>query len=193
MAWNFMESDPPRIEDHLRAIATTSTRAADFWKEAHGWAPLDVASALSAARLDWLASFSRTLAMRVQEVIEQPEEPAVVILAWAHLRTLVEGHLKLFLTVFLMDYRADTLAPKSQRTGRILEPHRLSLEGIRQFLIKRDLLTAHHPFIETVQQRGNAIHAFSDKAIGSGSDFLEHIALYRRFLGDLESSLPSPY
>jgi hypothetical protein len=47
--------------------------------------------------------------------------------------------------------------------------------------------------IETVQQRGNAIHAFADKPIGPASEFLEHIRLYREFLTDLESSLPNPY
>jgi hypothetical protein len=193
MPWHFIEPEPPTIENHLCAIAAISTRAADFWKAAHGWAPDDAADALSRARLDWLASFSRTLKMRVQEVTEHPQEPAAVILAWAHLRTLVEGHLKLFLTVFLMDYRADARAPKSHKTGNILEPSKLTFEDIRQFLTKRDLLTAHHAFIETVQQRGNAIHAFADNPIGTPSEFLDHVEQYRKFLTDLESSLPNPY
>jgi|ERR1019366_3090771 hypothetical protein len=193
MAWSFVKAAPQTMEDHLCAISTISTRAADFWKAAHGWAPKDAAEALSKARLDWLASFSRTLKMRVKEVMEDPDEPSVVILAWAHLRTLVEGHLKLFLTVFLMDYHADAHAPKHKKTGKVFEPDKLSFEDIRQYLAKTDLLAAHHAFIGTVQQRGNAIHAFADKPIGSASEFLEHISLYRKFLTDLESSLPNPY
>ncbi len=52
---------------------------------------------LSNSRLDWLDSFNRTLHTRVEDVIEHPDEPAVLILAWAHLRTLVEGHFKLLM------------------------------------------------------------------------------------------------
>jgi hypothetical protein len=193
MAFTFQKAAPPTIDDDLRAVAVISTRAAEFWKKAHGWAPKDAADALSKARLDWLASFSRTLKMRVEEVIAEPDEPAVLILAWAHLRTLVEGHLKLFLTVFLLDYHADAHAPKHKKTGKVSEPDKLSFEEIRQYLATAGLLGTHHAFIATVQQRGNAIHAFADKPIGSDSEFLEHVFLYRKFLADLESSLPNPY
>src|SRR4051812_15988172 len=95
----------------LERIELISARTADFWSKAHGWTPKDAADLLSKSRLDWLDSFNRTLKARVQEVNEHPNEDAVLILAWAHLRTLVEGHLKLFLAVFLMDYLKDPNAP----------------------------------------------------------------------------------
>jgi hypothetical protein len=193
MAFSFLQRPPQTIEDNLAVIAAISTRAADFWSKAHGWAPAAAADALSQARLDWLASFSRTLRARVEQVTENPQEPAAIILAWAHLRTLVEGHLKLFLTVFLMDYRQDAHAPKSQKTGTVLEPTTLSFENLRQFLVKRGLLESHHTFIKMAQDRGNAIHAFADKPIGTAQEFLDHIPLYRAFLSDLEASLPNPY
>ena len=193
MAFEFAQSQAGTVLVDLDVIASISIRTAQFWAEAHGWAPKDAADALSRARLDWLASFSRTLKFRVQEVTEHPDEPAALICAWVHLRTLVEGNLKLFLTVFLSDYMADSHAPKSQKAGTSLEPDTLSLEAIRQFLVKRDLLPAHHSFIEIIQKRGNTIHAFADKPIGSGEEFLECLHGYRLFLADLEDSLPNPY
>ena len=192
MAWSFLNPPPKMIDDHLRAIELMSTEAADFWKSAHGWAPDGAANLLSKVRLDWLASFSRTLKLRVYEVNENPNEPAVLILAWAHLRTLVEGHLKLFLTVFLEDYLADLHAPPNHK-GQPIEPQLLKFENIRQFLIKRGLLTNHHGFIAAIQQRGNTIHAFADKSIGTAFEYLEYVALYREFLTDVVSALPNPY
>jgi hypothetical protein len=191
MVWSFLNQRPETIDDHLQAIEQISRDAADFWRSAHGWAPDGAADLLSKARLDWLASFSRTLKMRVYEVNENPNEPAVLILAWAHLRTLVEGHLKLLLTVFLADYLADAHAPI--HNGQPIEPQLLKFENIRQFLIKRGLLINHHGFIAAIQQRGNAIHAFADKSIGTTSEYLEYIALYREFLTDVVTALPNPY
>jgi hypothetical protein len=119
MAFSFVKSAMEAEVDDLTAIAEISTRAAAFWKSAHGWAPMEAADLLSEARLDWLASFSRTLRVRVDEVTATPDEPAALIVGWAHLRTLVEGHLKLYLTVFLTDYLADIHAIKASATGKI--------------------------------------------------------------------------
>jgi hypothetical protein len=44
----------------------------------------DLAYLLSNSRLDWLDSFNRTLRSRVQDVTDHPDDPAVLILAWAH-------------------------------------------------------------------------------------------------------------
>src|SRR5437879_2549724 len=119
----------------LEEVAYISADAADFWRQAHGWAPNEAADLLSSARLDWLASFSRTLRARVEEVESNPGEPADIILAWAHLRTLVEGHLKLYLTVFLTNYLAEPHVPRG-KDGEPILPQALSFEKIRQFLIK---------------------------------------------------------
>jgi hypothetical protein len=178
------------LDLHLRQITDVSTNAASFWNAAHGWAPREAADSLSQARLDWRASLSRTLSLRVREVSNHPGEPGVIIIAWAHLRALVEGHLKLFLAVFLNDYLSDPDAVF--RKGQLVRPDDLQYQQIRQFLLKRKLLSQHHCFIATVQQRGNAIHAFTSRDIGTGEEYLEHIALYRDFLFDLDESLPKP-
>ena len=180
----------------VERIELISARTADFWRKAHGWAPKEAADLLSKSRLDWLDSFNRTLKARVQEVGDHPNEDAILILAWAHLRTLVEGHLKLFLAVFLMDYLKDPHAPLKDSNNPAKGPKNpatLSYEQIRAFLAKRGLLSAHHGFIDTVQQRGNAIHAFVDRPIGTAAEYLQHVTLYRQFLESVESSLPNPY
>ena len=175
----------------LERIELISSRTADFWSKADGWAPKEAADLLSKSRLDWLDSFNRTLRSRVQDVTDHPDEPALLILAWAHLRTLVEGHLKLFLAVFLIDYLKDKHAPLAKNGPK--NPDKLGYEEIRVFLVKRGLLVKHHTFIDTVQQRGNAIHAFADRPIGTAKEYLEYVGHYREFLENIETSLPNPY
>lgn len=190
MALSFLKAAHKPITD-LERIEQISSRTADFWSKAHGWAPQEAADLLSKSRLDWLDSFNRTLRARVQDVTDHPDEPAVRIMAWAHLRTLVEGHLKLFLAVFLIDYLNDKHAPLAKNGPK--NPEKLGFEEIKVFLVKRALLTKHHTFIETVQQRGNAIHAFADRPIGTAKEFLECVSHYRRYLENVEDSLPNPY
>jgi hypothetical protein len=192
MAWHFPdEDDPSTLKQHLYAIENISLRSAEFWRQAHGWAPNSAAELLAESRLDWLSSFAATLKLRVEEVTAHPSEPAVLIVAWAHLRTLVEGQLKLFLCVFLEDYLADTDAPKNKQDS-IIAPDGLLYDRIKQYLIKSGLLTQHHTFIGLVQQRGNAIHAFAHRDIGTAADFLSAISVYRRFLEDVDDTLPTP-
>jgi hypothetical protein len=192
MPFHFLEPEPESMEKRLRVIEEISERTSGFWTNAHGWAPKESADLLSKSRLDWLDSFNRTLRARVEDVIEHPDEPAVLILAWAHLRTLVEGHLKLLLAVFLVDYLKDAHAPTTKNGAKIV-PDSLKYDAIRQFLVKRDLLVSHHAFIDKVQQRGNAIHVFAEKPIGTAEEYLDNVANYRKFLVDIETSLPNPY
>jgi hypothetical protein len=163
----------------LEKIEMISARTSRFWSKAHGWAPKEAADLLSKSRLDWLDSFNRTLRCRVQDVTDHPGEPAVLILAWAHLRTLVEGHLKLLLAVFLTDYLKDKHAPPTKK-GFQKSPDNIQYEEIRVFLIKRGLLVSHHAFIDLIQKRGNAIHAFADRPIGTAKEYLECVAHYRK-------------
>jgi hypothetical protein len=192
MAFHFLKPEPETIEERLRVIEEFSERTSKFWTNAHGWAPQEAADLLSKSRLDWLDSFNRTLRARVEDVIEYPDEPAVLILAWAHLRTLVEGHLKLLLAVFLVDYLKDAHAPSTKNGAKIV-PDTLKYEAIRQFLVKRGLLVSHHAFIDKVQQHGNAIHVFAEQPIGTAEEYLDNVANYRKFLVDIETSLPNPY
>jgi hypothetical protein len=189
--WDFSTS-PGNIDDALQRITSLSQALQKFWSKAHGWAPPTAADGLSEARLDWLASFNKTLKARVEEVRAQPYEAATLIVAWAHLRALVEGNLKFFLTVFLMDYVNDPQTVKEKRTGNPIFPKNLKLEQIRQFLKRKDILTHHERFSARVQNRGNAIHAFSGRDIGTAEEYLKQIPLYLDFLEDIETSFPYP-
>lgn len=179
------------LDHHLKEIAFIAQHAAKFWANSRGWAPREAAELLSKSRLDWLASFSRTLRAQVEEVQANPNEPAVLILAWAHLGVLVEGNLKLFLCVYLNDYLKDAHAPVCKK-GSPLPPNTLKFEAIRHFLKKSKLLTAQSDFIELVQARRNAIHAFANKPIGTFQEYLECIQRYHDFLTDIDFSLPYP-
>ena len=137
-------ASPERIDGDLEQISSLSQTLQEFWSRAHGWAPAKAAEGLSAARLDWLASFSRTLKHRVAEVRAHPDEPSTLIIAWAHLRVLVEGNLQFFLTVFLMDYLNDPQLIKHKKAGDPVLPRDLSFEQLRQFLKKKDKIGRAH-------------------------------------------------
>jgi len=87
-------------------------------------------------------------------------------------------------------FEGSTRAIGEERTE---DPDKLGYEEIRVFLVKRGLLVKHHAFIDTVQQRGNAIHAFADRPIGTTKEYLEYVGHYRQFLENIEASLPNPY
>lgn len=186
----------PHFEDGALApnelvnnIVRSAAQMQAFWSAAHGWAPPRAAEMLASARLDWLVSLSRALRHRIAEVASS-NEPAALIVAWAHLRSLVEGNLKLYLAVFIEDYYKDSAAQR--RRGEIVPPDELTLERIRKFLKEADLLVEHQAFIATVQSRGNAIHSFSTRDLGTPEEYLHHVELFLDFLADLQSSLPMP-
>ena len=86
--------------------ALNCRKLARFWKAAHGWAPIEAAGLLSKARLDWQVSLSSSL----RNWLRDP--PAALsdgdlILAWTNLGALIEGTLKLFLSVYYNDFQAD--------------------------------------------------------------------------------------
>jgi len=103
----------------------------DFWKSAHGWAPIEAAGLLNKSMLEWQASLSSSLRMWLCS-----SSDGDLILAWANIGALVEGQLKLFLSVWCNDYSADSDAIKDKR-GRLQELDGSTLEPLRQFFVKR--------------------------------------------------------
>src|SRR3954452_19895414 len=89
-----------------RRIEFLNRKVAGFWKAAHGWAPIEAAGLLSKARLDWQVSLSSSLRLWLRD---QPNalSDGDLILAWTNLGALIEGTLKLFLSVYYDDFRAD--------------------------------------------------------------------------------------
>jgi hypothetical protein len=151
--------DRQALDRYLKDIAEVSRQAASFWSAAHAWAPNHVARLLSKAQLHLLASLGRTLRNRIDELYDQPDEEGVLIIAWVHLRSLVEGHLKLFFTVFMMDYERDPIIYK--KTKKPVPFADLRPNQILMYCRDHKLLDGHYELIQIALARGNMIHAFA--------------------------------
>lgn len=189
----FPDSRRP-IEDVIEWIEIVNSRLAQFWSGAHGWPPIEAAGLLGKARLDWQVSLSSSLRLWLRE------PPALsdgeLILAWANLGALIEGTLKLFLSVYYTDYCNDIDSLKSagaydKKKGAPMAPDGLTLEPLRKFVRDKVLIgAAANALTKLVQQRRNAIHAFKDRPIGDTSEFWEAVRSYMDLLDDLEARLP---
>ena len=175
-------------EELCDRIEKLTTRMMDFWKSAHGWAPIEAAGLLNKSMLEWQASLSSSLRMWLCS-----SSDGDLILAWANIGALVEGHLKLFLSVWYNDYSADSDAIRDQR-GRLQDPDGSALEPLRQFFVKRIWTVGSdwNPYVQLIQQRRNAIHAFKARDIGSFDEWKEELRQHLSFVRDINGSLPYP-
>lgn len=169
-------------------IETLTTRMMHFWKSAHGWAPIEAAGLLNSSMLEWQASLSTSLRRWVSA-----SSDGDLILAWANLGALVEGQLKLFLSVYYKDYAADADAIRD-RSGGLTDPDGSTLEPIRQFFVERiwNVGADWNPYVVRVQRRRNAIHAFRARDIGTFDDWRDELAVHLSFVRDINSSVPYP-
>lgn len=181
------------INEVVNRIGTLNEGLRDFWSSSHGWAPRDVADLLTRSRLDWQVSLSRSL-IRWVDVPDPQDQFAVQILGYANVGSLVEGTLKLFLGVFYNDYKAD--ADAITRRGSIQDPDGVSLEPLRQFFKRRIWVDTPSdnwdPWIQQIQSRRNAIHAFKDRDIGTHDDLLTDIRHCLVFIRRINGQLPYP-
>ncbi|MBU0992169.1 MAG: hypothetical protein KJ737_06710 [Proteobacteria bacterium] len=159
-----------------------------FWKSSHGWASIEVAGLLSASMLEWQASLSSSLHRWLFSTSDGD-----LILAWTNLGALVEGQLKLFLSIYYDDYREDIDAIKDKR-GRLKDPDHLTLEPLRQFFVKRIWTVGRNwnPYVERLQKCRNSIHAFSSRDIGTFSSWKEELRTHLSFIRDINSQVPYP-
>jgi hypothetical protein len=178
------------------AIANIIAKFEQFegdWSNSAGWAPQDAAELLGRSRLDRLVSLAHCLSIWSGSApIEDAE--GRLILAWANLGALVEGTMKLFLSVHYRDYCS---LPKTRGQAKIpIEPDALELEQIRQFFREKvwDPIqqSRWNPFVELVQKRRNAIHAYKDRDIGKIQDFRDAVVAFVEFLTDIACYLPDP-
>lgn len=182
---------PVSAENAVADIVRLNSEAAAFWSRAHGWAPQDAADLLSAARLDWQVSLSHTL--HLWTIPPPPERLAGhLVLGWTNLGSLVEGTLKLFLTVYLLDYRKSSDRPG--RSAKLPNPGDLWLGQLRKFYSEHifDDSWPWNDWVQSVQTHRNAIHTFNAAELGTHEDLLAGILTYRDFLSDLLSSCPEP-
>jgi hypothetical protein len=192
-------------ESIVDAITITNRKLQQFWSSAHGWAPEDAAELLNVSRLDWQVSLSKSLSLWAH--LDDTRQ-GDLILAWANLGALIEGSLKLFLSVFLHDYTSHIDSGKklkeiagdkkffvqfTNKQGLVRAPDIIELEKLIQFFAKLGILSTQQiDFLKRVQQKRNAIHAYKNRNIGNFSDFHFSLNEYWDLLSELEYRLPYP-
>ncbi len=164
-----------------------------FWRRG-GWASGEAARILSQSRLDWQVSLSHSLKLWIDPPSAEMEN-AHQILGYANLGSLVEGSMKLFLSVWYHDYESDANVI-THRNGTMIDPDKLQLEPLQQFFKGTVWVSGlddnWDKWIERIQTRRNAIHAYRDRPIGTCAELIEDIRHYLRFICRVNSQLPYP-
>ena len=174
-------------EELCRRIATLTGSIMDFWKHAHGWAPMEASGLLNKSMLEWQTALAASLVRWVGAT-----SSGDLILAWANLGALVEGQLKLFLCVYYNDYQSDVEAIKKK--GKLADPDGCELEPLRAFFVKRIWTDNYNwnAYVLLVQQRRNAIHAFRPRTIGTIAEWQDALRLHLTFVRQVGGGLPYP-
>ncbi len=184
-----LEHEKMSIDEVINRIVTLNDGLRRFWTNADGWAPIEAAQLLSKSRLDLQVSLSICLKIWLSEPFPE-DKSGRLILAWTNLGSLVEGTMKLFLSVFYEGYKSDVEAIKKK--GKLINPDSLQLESMRQFFRKRIWGEDWDDWIRHIQQRRNAIHAYKSKDIGTSEEFFADVRKYLEFLRYINSRLPYP-
>jgi len=175
----------------IERIVNLTKKMNTFWRNAKGWAPIEAAQLLSKSRLDWQVDLAQCLNIWTLPDKDRYGE-GFLIMAWANLGSLLEGIMKLFLSVYYKDYKNDINAIRSK--GILRDPDTLQLEPLRHFFKKR-IWKKEDPWdkwIELVQRRRNAIHAFRDHDIGTFEEWEHSTKMFLAFLRYINSRLPYP-
>lgn len=184
-----VEQKEMSIDEVVDRIVSLNDGLGQFWTEAEGWAPIEAAHLLSKSRLDWQVSLSVCLKIWLSEPLPENENGRL-ILAWTNLGSLVEGTMKLFLSIFYKDYKDDVEAIKKK--GKLIDIDGLQLESMRQFFRKKIWGEEWDMWILHIQQRRNAIHAYKNRNIGNFNEFFDDVRRYLEFIRYLNNRLPYP-
>lgn len=177
-------------ETAIRSLEAWHAKLIFHWADgARGCAP-DVASEILArSRLDRQASLCSCLRLWLDVPVDARSDGQLV-LAWANLGSLVEGSMKFFLSVFANDYANGN---PILRRGRAVDPDELGFEQLRQFF-NRDVWLPDQrtwdTWLEAIQRRRNAIHAYRDRDVGTHADFLAAIVGFHEFAMVLDGQVP---
>lgn len=178
------------IEDVIQRIIKLNEGLQKFWEDSEGWAPPEAAWLLEKSRLDWQVSLSNCLKIWISKPSKK-ESDGFLILGWANLGSLVEGTMKLFLSVWYEVYKDDQDLIIMRR-GQLQDPDVLKLEAMRQYFKKKIWDDTWDTWVLRIQRRRNAIHAFKERDIGTHSDLLDEIRKYLEFLRYMNARLPYP-
>lgn len=138
--------DTPTIEI-IEKIIDKNKELARFGRNSEGWVADSASELLIKSRLDWLVSLSHTLTLWLSSDFPEVEEHGRLILGWTNLGSLVEGTMKLFLSMYNEDYRRDmkkkieeteskrkTKDPDGLTKRKIKDPDGLTFNQLRLFL-----------------------------------------------------------
>jgi hypothetical protein len=177
------------IEEAIDSIIMLNEGLRKFWNTAEGWAPIEAAKLLNKSCLDRQVSLSHCLRLWVTTSSAEAQDGSL-ILAWANLGSLIEGSMKLFLSVWYKTYKSDVDAIK--RKGKLQDPDGLQIEPLRLFFKKRIWDSTFDGFVQSIQKRRNAIHAFKDRNIGTKDEFVGNVRAYLNILRYINFRLPYP-
>lgn len=164
-----------------------------FWSNAGGWAPDEAYKILTRARLDWLHALSESLFTWTDIYRTSTDNEGKLILAWTNLGAILEGGIKLFLSVHILHYSKSPYRYRDKNRN-LVEPDVLSLEKLKVFILKEDLFDKKWiKFITLVQDRRNSIHAYKHRNIGTWLEFYESIGKLHMFTLEIKKKLPYPY
>ena len=177
---------PTSAIDRIIRITKAQER---FWSKSHGWAPAEAADLLAEARLDRQLSFTYTLHDYLAPFPPDAAE-ARQILGYTTLRSLCEGALKLFFSVWFEAYRKDQDAVYD-RKQTLVSPEDIAFDRLIALYAKKGK-AKFEPFLRRVQQRGNAIHHFCDRDIGNQAELVADIVEFKKFILAVNAQLPYP-
>lgn len=187
-----IEIDPDvagfKDDEVCKAIERETRQIMDFWQyTSAGWAPREVSEILAKSKLEWQSSLAEALAIWLNGNSE-----GELILAWANLGALVEGLLKLFLCVYLHDYRkAERVWTKN---GQLRTPDGEMLNNLQNFFADEVWTGAQRadwdPWIEHIRKRRNSIHAFKNQDLGSFQEWREDLRIHLMFIRVVAGQLP---
>jgi len=158
------------------------------WKESRGFAPISVSDKLEVAMLSWVTELTDALNIWIDKGLNLTE--GELILANTNLGAITECWLKFFYTVFYEDYRKN---PKKDRKGDEIEPNKMKFEDLKNFsigILWDDKTEPGYLYVDNIQHKRNAIHAFNYRDIGNPQDFLNNVDLLCNFVDEIISRLP---
>jgi hypothetical protein len=183
------DADRMPIEQVLARIVTLNRGLRDFWASADDWSPNEPAGALR-SRLDWQVSLSETLRMWFPGEKSELTD-GQLILAWANLGSLIEGTMRLFLAVSYADPTQD-IGSFRERSVRLTDPD-LNLERLRSYFLTHELWASEWDvYVQKVQARRNAIHAFHARDLGNAREFEHAVRGYLKLVREVNCELPYP-
>ena len=148
----------------------------------------DGIKALDDAMLEWQSELTKTLKIWIDKGLAMTT--GELILARANLGAVVESWLKFFYCVYYDDYCKN---PITNNKGKMIEPEKASFNDLKDFSCGKlwdDKNSPEYTWFDSVQHKGNAIHSFRYRDIGTTLGFLDDINHLYNFVDNVLSHFP---